>query len=65
LSDLTQVVEGYALRSRADPPPSVDEDHTDRQTTDLAEHHTTASILVTSLYSCIFNVGHFVRGNTC
>jgi len=48
LSDLTQVMEGYALRSQGDPPPSVDVDHKDRQTRDLAEHHTTASILPAS-----------------
>jgi len=37
------------LMSRGDPPPSVEEDQTDRQTDrqmrDVAEHHTTASIL--------------------
>jgi len=41
LSDLTQVTEGYVLRSRGDPPQFVEEDETDRQTRDLAEHHTT------------------------
>jgi len=45
-------MEDYVLRSRADPPPSVEEDQTDRQTDrqtrDLAEHDTTASILPAS-----------------
>jgi len=35
-------MEGYALRSQGDPPLSIEEDQTNRQTRDLAEHHTTA-----------------------
>jgi len=52
-------MEGYVLRSRGDPPPSVEEDQTQTdERPSWTPHH---CINITGLYSCIFNVGHCQR----